>query len=70
MKKIIQQKRKIMLKKKTKNIFEFILRQEFIMQNKNATRKELENLVEVLNKRAKDKSKTNKNNQILNYQTF
>lgn len=32
------------------------------MKDKNVTRKELENLVEVLNKRAKDKSKTNKNN--------
>lgn len=32
------------------------------MKDKNVTKKELENLVEVLNKRAKDKSKTNKNN--------
>lgn len=32
------------------------------MKDKRVTRKELENLVEVLNKRAKDKSKTNKNN--------
>lgn len=32
------------------------------MKDKHVTRKELENLVEVLNKRAKDKSETNKNN--------
>lgn len=32
------------------------------MKDKNVTRKELENLVEVLSKTAKDKSKTNKNN--------
>lgn len=32
------------------------------MKDKNVTKKELENLVEVLNKRAKDKSKTNKKN--------
>lgn len=32
------------------------------MKDKNVTRKELENLVKVLNKKAKDKSKTDKNN--------
>lgn len=32
------------------------------MKDKNVTRKELENLVKVLNNKAKDKSKTDKNN--------